>query len=67
MSNSRWHKGNRPTRMEEYLHQCRFNEAYELVMDWVANGLIIIPNDSDIDRLCEEMRDLMETGAAKKI
>jgi len=67
MANNRWHKGNKPTRMEEYLHQCRLNESYELIMDWIGNGLIISPDSRTIDRMTEEMRDLMETGAAKKI
>jgi len=60
MSNVRWYKGSKPTRMESFLHGRLNNTVWELVTDWIARGVISKP--LEFDTIVEEIQDLAETG-----
>ena len=60
MSNVRWYKGSKPTRMESFLHNRLNNTVWELVNDWIARGVISKP--LEFDTIVEEIQDLAETG-----
>ena len=60
-----WYKGNKPTKVERYLHERRLDDAYELVQDWMDRDLIALRCDrweQVHDTMAEEIRNLIETG-----
>jgi len=60
-----WYKGNKPTKVERYLHERRLDDAHELVQDWMDRDLIALRCDQweqVHETMAEEIRELIETG-----
>jgi len=65
MSNEKWFKGNKPTKLEQYVHDEMFRQSEQVIDHWKSLGLLT--EDARTPDMAEEMRDAWETGRSIRV